>query len=315
MTENAYEKLGGGIEVLTEFYEYWMTEEEAEFLTLIPDLPESLDSIAEKAGMTREETKKMLQTLIEKAMVDDFDAEDLDERLYGRGSLVSWTECYLSRYVDLDDPNPREIDVKLAKFMEAMKADYVEQGPKLGRLIPMEKAISDTRGVISTSEASKIIDEASCVSVAPCPCRSTGHLAGTGCKTPMEVCFSLNDYARYQAEYGFAREVTKEWAKKTLRECEELGLPHLTDNIRGNDTFICNCCPCHCAGLVGFANAEQNVDVDVETLKVSRAVVDEGPLLGGRPRFRPISRGRAVPIRKRLSHIRITISAPDKEET
>jgi large subunit ribosomal protein L22 len=63
-----------------------------------------------------------------------------------------------------------------------------------------------------------------------------------------------------------------------------------------------------------LANAEQNVDVDVDELLVSKAVVDEGPLLGMRPRFRPISRGRAVPIRKRLSHIKITLSGPGKEE-
>ena len=57
-----------------------------------------------------------------------------------------------------------------------------------------------------------------------------------------------------------------------------------------------------------LANAEQNVEVDIESLYVSKALVDEGPLLGMRPRWRPISRGRAVPIRKRLSHIRIILS-------
>lgn len=60
-----------------------------------------------------------------------------------------------------------------------------------------------------------------------------------------------------------------------------------------------------------LANAEQNVEVDVNTLRISKAVVDEGPLLGYRPRFRPISRGRAVPFTKRLSHIKITLSAPE----
>jgi len=60
-----------------------------------------------------------------------------------------------------------------------------------------------------------------------------------------------------------------------------------------------------------LANAEQNVEVDVNDLIISKAIVDEGPLLGGRPRFRPISRGRAVQIRKRLSHIKITLSVPD----
>ena len=59
-----------------------------------------------------------------------------------------------------------------------------------------------------------------------------------------------------------------------------------------------------------LANAEQDAEVDVDSLYISRAVVDEGPLQGGRPRWRPISRGRAVPILKRTSHIRITLSTP-----
>lgn len=63
-----------------------------------------------------------------------------------------------------------------------------------------------------------------------------------------------------------------------------------------------------------LANAEQDVSVDVNELYVSRAVIDEGPLLGMRPRWRPISRGRAVPVRKRLSHIKITLSSPETEE-
>lgn len=61
------------------------------------------------------------------------------------------------------------------------------------------------------------------------------------------------------------------------------------------------------------ANAEQNVDVDVNSLLISKALVDEGPLLGYRARFRPISRGRAVAIKKRLSHIRITLSTPEPD--
>ena len=64
-----------------------------------------------------------------------------------------------------------------------------------------------------------------------------------------------------------------------------------------------------------LANAEQDVNVDVNELFISRAAIDEGPLLGMRPRWRPISRGRAVPIRKRLSHIKIALSSPEIEES
>lgn len=64
-----------------------------------------------------------------------------------------------------------------------------------------------------------------------------------------------------------------------------------------------------------LANAEQDVDVDVNTLYVFKAVVDEGPLLGYRPRWRPVSRGRAAPYTKRLSHIKITLKAPESAGT
>lgn len=63
-----------------------------------------------------------------------------------------------------------------------------------------------------------------------------------------------------------------------------------------------------------LANAEQDVNVSLDDLFVSRAVVDEGPLLGGRARWRPISRGRAVSILKRTSHIKISLSEPAAEE-
>lgn len=56
------------------------------------------------------------------------------------------------------------------------------------------------------------------------------------------------------------------------------------------------------------ANATQDADVDVNRLYVSECRVDDGPLLGGRPRWRPAARGRAMPIRKRTSHIRVKVA-------
>ena len=57
-----------------------------------------------------------------------------------------------------------------------------------------------------------------------------------------------------------------------------------------------------------LANASQDIDVDLNALVVSDARVDMGPLLGGRPRWRPRAMGRATPIRKRTSHLRIALS-------
>ena len=60
-----------------------------------------------------------------------------------------------------------------------------------------------------------------------------------------------------------------------------------------------------------MANAENNLDLDPETLWVSAAYVDEGPTL---KRFRPRAQGRAYRIRKRTSHITVEVESRPKAE-
>jgi large subunit ribosomal protein L22 len=58
------------------------------------------------------------------------------------------------------------------------------------------------------------------------------------------------------------------------------------------------------------ANALQNADVRPNRLVVSQAFVQDGPLLFGRLRFRSGPMGRAMPIRKRTSHLHVHVSDP-----
>ena len=58
------------------------------------------------------------------------------------------------------------------------------------------------------------------------------------------------------------------------------------------------------------ANAENNLDIDRDTLVVSLLTADEGPTL---KRIRPRAQGRAYRIRKRTSHITVEVEeAPQK---
>ena len=56
------------------------------------------------------------------------------------------------------------------------------------------------------------------------------------------------------------------------------------------------------------ANAENNLELDTETLRVVTAYVDEGPTLR---RFRPRAQGSAGQIRKRSCHITIIVQPDD----
>ena len=55
-----------------------------------------------------------------------------------------------------------------------------------------------------------------------------------------------------------------------------------------------------------FKSREGNDPVDVDTLYISHAIVNEGPALR---RFMPAAQGRATPIRKRTSHVEIILDA------
>ena len=63
------------------------------------------------------------------------------------------------------------------------------------------------------------------------------------------------------------------------------------------------------------ANAEyrsrnDNESIDVDTLYIKHAIVNEGPALR---RFMPAAQGRATPIRKRTSHVEIVLDAHEQK--
>jgi large subunit ribosomal protein L22 len=55
-----------------------------------------------------------------------------------------------------------------------------------------------------------------------------------------------------------------------------------------------------------FKSREGDAPVDVDTLYIRHAIVNEGPALR---RFMPAAQGRATPIRKRTSHVEIILDA------
>jgi large subunit ribosomal protein L22 len=58
-----------------------------------------------------------------------------------------------------------------------------------------------------------------------------------------------------------------------------------------------------------FKSRETSESVDVDTLYIKHAIVNEGPALR---RFMPAAQGRATPIRKRTSHVEIVLDAREE---
>jgi large subunit ribosomal protein L22 len=105
-----------------------------------------------------------------------------------------------------------------------------------------------------------------------------------------------------QSTYRYAR-ISAFKAREVTREIQ--GLP------AADALSVLRFTPKKAAALISktlksaIANAENNNNLRVENLVVQEAVVGEGPTL---KRFVPKARGSAGPIRKRTSHIRITLT-------
>lgn len=90
------------------------------------------------------------------------------------------------------------------------------------------------------------------------------------------------------------------------------------DHIRGKDVVEARAILAHASRDVArdwskllesaVANAEHNHELIGEDLRISAVKADEGPTL---KRFRPRAMGRATPIRKRTSHLSITLTPKD----
>lgn len=105
-----------------------------------------------------------------------------------------------------------------------------------------------------------------------------------------------------QATYRNAR-ISAFKAREVTREIQGLPASEAMELLR----FV----PKKAAGLVrktlasAIANAENNANLDPSSLTVREAIVGEGPTM---KRFIPKARGSAGPIRKRTSHIKITVT-------
>ena len=56
-----------------------------------------------------------------------------------------------------------------------------------------------------------------------------------------------------------------------------------------------------------IANAAQSESVNINRLFISEIKADGGPLLNNRMRWRPGPQGRAMPVRKRTSHLTVVV--------
>jgi Pyruvate/2-oxoacid:ferredoxin oxidoreductase delta subunit len=231
-----------------------VTEEEARLLALLPLRPVSPEQASAIWGIGTEAALAVLEATAGKGVVYATGPRE-DKRYLLAVPVLGFVEFSLMR---TDGKFDAELLSRLYHQYCQVEGDFIRrQGsahPALARVFAQEALLGEevTSEVLSWDRVSAGIDTASRVTVGQCYCRTKMHHLGQACDAPREACLTFNDVAAYLAEYGIAREISRDEARAVVRDCAERGLVQIGDNKKNRLAVICNCCGCCCDILLAY---------------------------------------------------------------
>ncbi len=247
-----------------EFLKIIWTEEEAKLLSHLGGVRELTTprKLAKITGMEKEKVKEILDRCAEKGTILKIGNQ------YGLLPLVPGIfEMYYLRGKDTKENQKkgaiifREIIDKVLPSM-LLAADTPIFRPKLPidakeKTIIIDESIGAESQILPFELVEEMINRSDYYAALPCQCRLIGELSGEPCKVaPSDIgCFVTGDLARQTVSMGIGRELSKEEAIDYLKRAEKAGLVHNGGDISESitHTLICNCCNCHCGGLLPAA--------------------------------------------------------------
>lgn len=130
--------------------------------------------------------------------------------------------------------------------------------------------------IMTSQNVEEIINKFNDIAVGYCFCRHHQDLLSNPCKQTdiRENCFTFGKSARYVAEQGFGRLISKEEALAIIEASKKDGLVHKAWHpnldISKPETSICNCCKCCCGtfdlwrsgttAMINFTNYLAQID-------------------------------------------------------
>jgi ferredoxin len=269
MTTPVYEQLaeafssrGGSLAVLKrrELYallEELFTQEEAELAAKMPLSPMPAADLATGMGGDPQGVEKLLETMADKGLV--FTYERGGVRHYNLMALFPGIFEMQFMKGEVSD-RAKKIARLFQDYSSVMLGLREGTAPAIptfpfARVITVEQEIPAGVEIYPHDKASEYIANSDQIAVGTCYCRHWGELLDRPCDKPKDVCLSFGPTAKFIAERGFGRLISKEEALKVLDRAEKAGLVHCSSNTGKYVDFICNCCICHCLILQSIRSA------------------------------------------------------------
>ncbi|MFX0078598.1 MAG: ATP-binding protein [Candidatus Hermodarchaeota archaeon] len=226
--------------------------EEAKIAVQLPFSPkasESLDSIADRLGMSgsaKERLELILDRMVGKGLLHFKREEDM--KFY---SSIQWM---IGIYEFQVNKLTRELFFDIVQFsLEAYGGEtFSTRIPQL-RTIPVEQSFTPEHFVAHYDHVKKLVDAAEGpFAVANCVCRQAQDLLGNPCRATSrrETCLGFGEFAQLYIDKGWGRQVSKEELLEIIEQNAKDGLILQPSNSQAIE-YICSCCGCCCALLLG----------------------------------------------------------------
>jgi ferredoxin len=215
--------------------------EEAFLAGQLTGTPEPVSVIAQRTGLSQEDTDSRLKAMMSR----DFVRGDAARGMYRLSPFV----------VGIYESQMDKMDHELAHLFE----EYLDQGgieimrprPAIHRVIPAQSAVK-TEWILPYDKLKELMISCNTFRVRDCICRKQQDLEGTRkCTFPLhvELIFYTGPAPADPPVLPF---VTREEALAVLDKTEKTGLVHTVSNVAEGVYYVCNCCGCCCGILRGI---------------------------------------------------------------
>lgn len=233
---NAFPRTESGIEIL--LLKKIFSPEEAWLCGQLTVNFESVDSISERIGISKEETQNRLEQMLKRGLV--------------WGDLNAGYVRLAAFIVGIYEEQLWEMDHELAHLMEEWfyqgGAEFMKYRPAIHRVIPAQGSVK-SEWIMPYDDIKKVLKTKKTFRVQDCICRLQQDLNGCReCAYPLKVCLNFSSYESPPSE----RDITLQEALDIIDEAERVGLVHCVSNIAEGFFYVCNCCGCCCGILRGI---------------------------------------------------------------
>ena len=217
--------------------------EEAKLAGQLTGTVESVSVIAQRIGMSENETANRLKTMMDHRLVwGDADA--------GQFRLAPFIVGIYESQLDRMD---HELAHLIEEYFEQGGAEIMRPRPAIHRVIPSQGTVK-TEWILPYDKLRELMNTCNTFRVNDCICRKQQDLEQTRkCKFPLHV--ELIFYTGPEpAGPPVSPYVTKEEALAVLDKTEKIGLVHTVSNVAEGVYYVCNCCGCCCGILRGITD-------------------------------------------------------------